>query len=214
MAHSDDTRRKVRAAYIFDQMDLPVAALKEGVPDGTAKRWKKEAKAAGDDWDRARSAQLIAGGGMEEQVVQGRVGQHQAQPLQAGGDAGQLGVGVVLLAQQDDAALGQFQQARLVAAQGAEGIGRGHVGGHHGEGLFLPLLAAVGVDNDLVDAGDQLLDQREIQTQLHQTCPTSLSTASAACCEASWRNARGSSCHSAITPSLPALAARSANSGG
>lgn len=70
MAHSDDTRRKVRAAYIFDQMDLPVAALKEGVPDGTAKRWKKEAKAAGDDWDRARSAQLIAGGGMEEVIRQ------------------------------------------------------------------------------------------------------------------------------------------------
>lgn len=70
MAHSDDTRRKVRAAYVFDQLGLEVAALKDGVPLATARRWKSEAKAAGDDWDRARSAQLIAGGGMEEVIRQ------------------------------------------------------------------------------------------------------------------------------------------------
>jgi hypothetical protein len=70
MAHSDDTRRKVRAAYVFDQMGLEVSALKAGVPLATARRWIREAKAAGDDWDRARSAQLIAGGGMEEVIRQ------------------------------------------------------------------------------------------------------------------------------------------------
>lgn len=70
MAHSDDTRRAVRAAYVFDQLGLEVAAVKEGVPVATARRWKTEAKRAGDDWDRARSAQMIAGGGMEAVVRQ------------------------------------------------------------------------------------------------------------------------------------------------
>lgn len=70
MAHGDDVRRKVRAGYVFDQLDLSLAAIKEGVPEATARRWKREAKAAGDDWDRARSAQLLAGGGVEEVVRQ------------------------------------------------------------------------------------------------------------------------------------------------
>lgn len=70
MAHSDDTRRAVRAAYVFDQLGLEVAAVKEGVPVATARRWKAEAKKAGDDWDKARSAQMIAGGGIEDVVRQ------------------------------------------------------------------------------------------------------------------------------------------------
>jgi hypothetical protein len=70
MAHSDDTRRKLRAAYVIDQLGLEVAAIKIGVPTGTARRWKSEAKDAGDDWDRARSAQMIAGGGFEEVLRQ------------------------------------------------------------------------------------------------------------------------------------------------
>lgn len=70
MAHSDDTRRAVRAAFVFDQLGLEVAAVKEGVPSATARRWKSDAKKAGDDWDKARSAQMIAGGGIEDVVRQ------------------------------------------------------------------------------------------------------------------------------------------------
>lgn len=70
MAHSDDTRRAVRSAFIFEQLGLEVAALKHGVPTGTARRWIREAKLAGDDWEKARSAQLIAGGGIEDVVRQ------------------------------------------------------------------------------------------------------------------------------------------------
>jgi len=66
MAHSEDTRRAVRASYVFDQLDLEPAAIKHGVPPATAKRWKREANQAGDDWDMARSAMMIAGGGIEE----------------------------------------------------------------------------------------------------------------------------------------------------
>ncbi len=70
MAHSDDTRRAVRAAFVFDQLGLEVAAVKHGVPVATARRWIRESKAAGDDWERARSAQMIAGGGLEDVVRQ------------------------------------------------------------------------------------------------------------------------------------------------
>ena len=70
MAHGEDTRRKVKAAYVFDQLGLEVAALKADVPIATARRWKQDAKKAGDDWDKARSAQLIAGGGIEDVVRQ------------------------------------------------------------------------------------------------------------------------------------------------
>ncbi|THF60919.1 DUF1804 family protein [Pseudothauera rhizosphaerae] len=70
MAHSDDTRRAVRAAYVFDQLGLEIAAVKHDVPVATARRWKAEARRAGDDWDKARSAQMIAGGGIEDVVRQ------------------------------------------------------------------------------------------------------------------------------------------------
>lgn len=70
MAHGEEIRRAVRAGYVFDQFTLEAAALKVGVPEATAKRWKREAREAGDDWDRARSAQMIAGGGIEDVVRQ------------------------------------------------------------------------------------------------------------------------------------------------
>lgn len=70
MAHSDDTRRAVRAAYVFDQVSMELAAPMHGVPVATARRWKAEARRAGDDWDKARSAQMIAGGGIEDVVRQ------------------------------------------------------------------------------------------------------------------------------------------------
>lgn len=70
MAHGEDTRRAVRAAFVFDQLGLEIAAAKAGVPEATARRWKREAKAEGDDWDKARSAQMIAGGGIEDVVRQ------------------------------------------------------------------------------------------------------------------------------------------------
>jgi len=70
MAHTEDTRRAVRAAFVFDQLGLELAAIKAEVPVATARRWIREARAAGDDWERARSAQMIAGGGIEDVVRQ------------------------------------------------------------------------------------------------------------------------------------------------
>lgn len=70
MAHGEEKIRAVRASYVFDQLGLEIAAMKHGIPEATARRWKRDAKQAGDDWDKARSAQMIAGGGIEDVVRQ------------------------------------------------------------------------------------------------------------------------------------------------
>ena len=70
MAHGEEKRRAVRSAYVFEQLSLEIAALKAEVPFATVRNWKREAKAEGDDWDKARSAQMLAGGGIEEVVRQ------------------------------------------------------------------------------------------------------------------------------------------------
>jgi len=70
MAHSDDVRRAVRAAYVFDQLALEVAATTHGVPYATARNWKRDGKTLGDDWDKARGAQMLAGGCVEDVMRQ------------------------------------------------------------------------------------------------------------------------------------------------
>jgi len=62
MAWSADTRLAVRQAYVFDRQSMEAAALSHGVPPATAKRWKADAKADGDDWDQARAAHRLSSG--------------------------------------------------------------------------------------------------------------------------------------------------------
>lgn len=81
MAHPKETRDAVRRAYVHDRQSLEMAAAMHGVASGTARRWKLQAQDAGDDWDKAQSAQLLAGGGIEDvarQVLAGLVIQFQA----------------------------------------------------------------------------------------------------------------------------------------
>ena len=56
MAHSIDVKHAVRNSYVTDLLALSVAAIKHQVAEGTARRWKMEAKDSGDDWDMARAA--------------------------------------------------------------------------------------------------------------------------------------------------------------
>ncbi|MBQ4864415.1 DUF1804 family protein [Pseudoalteromonas sp. MMG013] len=56
MAHSPDIKHAVRDSYVNELLALTVAAIKNNVSEGTARRWKAEAKADGDDWDLARAA--------------------------------------------------------------------------------------------------------------------------------------------------------------
>ena len=65
MAHAPEVRRKLRTLYLHDGMSLEQAAERLVLSPRTASRWKQEALAEGDDWDKARSASLLAGEGAE-----------------------------------------------------------------------------------------------------------------------------------------------------
>lgn len=65
MAHSPDTRDKVRRLYIFDRVSLEMAALQASVAFSSASRWKRDALEIGDDWDKLRAASILAGDGIE-----------------------------------------------------------------------------------------------------------------------------------------------------
>lgn len=62
MAHNPKVKAYVRRHYVFDRFTLEQSAEKVGVSFNTARRWKNEAKANGDDWDKARDVQIMAGG--------------------------------------------------------------------------------------------------------------------------------------------------------
>ncbi|MCD0491394.1 DUF1804 family protein [Chromobacterium violaceum] len=65
MAHTPETRDKLRRLYVFDRISLEVAAMQCSVSMSTASRWKRESAEAGDDWDKVRAAALLAGDGIE-----------------------------------------------------------------------------------------------------------------------------------------------------
>lgn len=81
MAHPQEKRQALRAAYVHGRLPLEEAARKAQVSPGTAARWKREAKALGEDWDKLRAAALLAGEGVESvarQMLADYVTQHQA----------------------------------------------------------------------------------------------------------------------------------------
>ena len=81
MAHNTQTRAAVRAAYIYDMLPLTQVATAHGVPLATLRTWKKRALTEGDDWDKLRGAQALAGEGVESiarQMVADYVVQHKA----------------------------------------------------------------------------------------------------------------------------------------
>lgn len=81
MAHPPETRQRLRALYVHERLGLETAADRAGVPLGTARRWKAQAEAEGDDWERARAAASLgaAGAGAIAQIVlQDFLALHQA----------------------------------------------------------------------------------------------------------------------------------------
>lgn len=71
MAHPKETRLALRAAFLGG-LPLEQAATKTAVALATARRWKAEAAAEGDDWDKFQAASLIIAGGGFDQAM-GRV---------------------------------------------------------------------------------------------------------------------------------------------
>ncbi|MFZ6644435.1 DUF1804 family protein [Undibacterium sp. TJN25] len=65
MTKSADVRALVRKHYIFDRLSLEQAAAQVNVAYTTAKRWKAQAQAEGDDWDKVRSASTLGSGDVE-----------------------------------------------------------------------------------------------------------------------------------------------------
>lgn len=65
MSDRDDLRRKARSDYVYRRMFLSTIAAAYGKSEATISRWKRAAKEAGDDWDKARTAHVIAGEGVE-----------------------------------------------------------------------------------------------------------------------------------------------------
>lgn len=65
MAYDHSTRDELRKIYCYDKLSLEKAAVVVGVSEPTARRWKKDAADAGDDWEKVRLAHTSAGGDME-----------------------------------------------------------------------------------------------------------------------------------------------------
>ena len=66
MAHDEKTKADVRRYYVFDCLTLELAAEKAKVSYNTARRWKREAEARGDNWDKVRDASTMASGKVED----------------------------------------------------------------------------------------------------------------------------------------------------
>ena len=68
MSARDDLKRKARSDYVYRRMMQSTIAAAYCISEATVGRWKKAAKEAGDDWDKARTAHVIAGEGVEAVV--------------------------------------------------------------------------------------------------------------------------------------------------
>lgn len=66
MAHDKSKKDEIRRLYVFEQLSLANCAILMAVSYQTAQRWKRQAKKAGDDWDRVKSAHTMAGGELED----------------------------------------------------------------------------------------------------------------------------------------------------
>ena len=66
MAHDTDKKSQVRKSYVFDGLSLASCAMLADVSYSTAQRWKNVAKDAGDDWDKIKAANTLAGSELED----------------------------------------------------------------------------------------------------------------------------------------------------
>jgi tRNA A37 N6-isopentenylltransferase MiaA len=80
MAHPRETRHRLRKMYVFQGLSLEIAAASAGISYATAQRWKRDALAAGDDWEKVKAANILSGGSIEEtarSILTGFVMQYQ-----------------------------------------------------------------------------------------------------------------------------------------
>lgn len=68
MAYSKKTQQKARNLYVHSHYNLSVISITLDVSNGTLARWKSNAQIGGDDWDIARSADMMSGEGFDKAV--------------------------------------------------------------------------------------------------------------------------------------------------
>jgi len=69
MAHSEKTKARARTLYIYQRRTLDSIARELRADRATVLRWKRLAREAGDDWERAKAAASLAGEGAESVAV-------------------------------------------------------------------------------------------------------------------------------------------------
>lgn len=74
VAYTTEDRQKVRSAYVFECLSFEQVAQFTDIPVQTVRRWAKQARDKGDDWDRLRDAHLISGGGANNAARAGITG--------------------------------------------------------------------------------------------------------------------------------------------
>lgn len=70
MAYSQQVREAVRNAYVHDRLPLEAAAQRVGVSYSAAQAWKRNDKADGQCWDKARAASRMSSGGLGDLTTQ------------------------------------------------------------------------------------------------------------------------------------------------
>lgn len=66
MAYDIRRRNEVKKNYVHKQLPMTQAAKLAGVPVNTARHWKNDALAAGDDWDKLRAAFSLTCGSRDD----------------------------------------------------------------------------------------------------------------------------------------------------
>lgn len=91
MAHATEKRSQLRGLFVYKRLPMEAACHAAQVPVGTGKRWKQDAKAKGDDWDRARAAVAMGDEShkqLAQQLLEEYLLQHKAVMDQLNGQEG------------------------------------------------------------------------------------------------------------------------------
>jgi hypothetical protein len=70
VAYPEEKKLAVRRSYVYQRLSLQHAADVNEVNYQTARAWKRKAADDGDDWDTARTASRMAGGGVGDMTAE------------------------------------------------------------------------------------------------------------------------------------------------
>lgn len=81
MAHAEERRTQLRGLYVYKRLTMEAACGAMHLPKSTGNRWKAEARAKGDDWDKFRAAQALGDENfsmLSRKLLEDYLVQHQA----------------------------------------------------------------------------------------------------------------------------------------